>query len=153
MRISSVISNSVSSKLWYILNNKCVFGKNYFCQFILLFSLFLLLFIGLITLFDIIYGSYCTISAKFYLYLQYFQQKVFNFSKISGFQMDPKCDRWKIIMISVVNLNESDITWITIGHVISCTKQIMKNVMFLILLIHKMWMRHILAQNLHYISS
>ena len=46
-------------------------------------------FMGFIALFDIIYESYFTISANFYLYLQYFQQKVFNFSKISGFQTDP----------------------------------------------------------------
>ena len=39
-------------------------------------------------LFDTIYRSYCTISANFYLYLQYFQQKIFNFSKISGSQTD-----------------------------------------------------------------
>ena len=48
---------------------KCVFGKNCFCQFILLFSLFLLLFIGLIALFDTIHRSYSTILANFYLYL------------------------------------------------------------------------------------
>ena len=46
---------------------------------------------GLTTLFGTIHGSHCTISAKFYLYLQYFQQKVFNFSKISGSQTNPKC--------------------------------------------------------------
>ena len=56
---------------------------------ILLFSLFLLLFMGPTALFDIIHESYCTILAKFYLYLQYFQQKVFNFSKINGSQTDP----------------------------------------------------------------
>ena len=39
-------------------------------------------------LFGIIYRFYCTISVNFYLYLQYFQQKVFSFSKISGFQID-----------------------------------------------------------------
>ena len=43
-----------------------MFGKNYFCQLILLFILFLLLFMGSIILFDTIYGSYCTISANFY---------------------------------------------------------------------------------------
>ena len=30
-------------------------------------------------LFSIIHGSHCTISTNFYLYLQYFQQKVFSF--------------------------------------------------------------------------
>ena len=38
------------------------------------------------TLFDTIHRPHCTISVNFYLYLQYFQQKVFNFSKIT----DPK---------------------------------------------------------------
>ena len=61
-----------------------------FAQLILLFSLFLLLFMDFTTLFDIIYESYYTISASFYLYLQYFQHKVFNFSKISGSQTGPK---------------------------------------------------------------
>ena len=41
---------------------------------------------GPIAFFGTIHESHCTISANFYLYLQYFQQKVFNFSKISGFQ-------------------------------------------------------------------
>ena len=41
-------------------------------------------------IFFTIYGSHYTISTNFYLYLQYFQQKVFSFSKISGFQTDPK---------------------------------------------------------------
>ena len=39
--------------------------------------------------FGTIYGSHCTISANFYFYLQYFQQKTFSFNKISGFQTDP----------------------------------------------------------------
>ena len=44
-----------------------------------------------IALFDIIYGSQCTILANFYLYyLQYFEQKVFNFNKISESQIDTK---------------------------------------------------------------
>ena len=62
--------------LYYI---KCVWQKlkN---QLILQFSLFLLLFIGPTTLFGTIYGSSCTISVNFYLYLQYFQQKVFSFT-------------------------------------------------------------------------
>ena len=38
--------------------------------------------------FGIIYGSHSTISTNFYLYRQYFQQKIFNFSKISGSQTD-----------------------------------------------------------------
>ena len=46
---------------------------------ILLFSLFLLLFMSSITLFGTIYGSHCIISTNFYFYLQYFQQKKFQF--------------------------------------------------------------------------
>ena len=52
---------------------KCAFGYQLKSQPILLFGLFLLLFIGLIVLFDIIHRSHCTISANFYLYLLYFQ--------------------------------------------------------------------------------
>ena len=43
---------------------------------------------SLIVLFGITYRFHCTISVNFYLYLQYFQQKVFSFSKISGLQID-----------------------------------------------------------------
>ena len=55
---------------------------NYFCQLILLFSLFLLLFINPVTFFYTIYECYCTISINFYFYLPYFQPKNFSFSKI-----------------------------------------------------------------------
>ena len=51
---------------------KCAFDSKLKSQFILLFNLFLLLFIGPIVLFGTIYESHCTISANFYLYLQYF---------------------------------------------------------------------------------
>ena len=37
-------------------------------------------------IFATIHNFHYTISTNFYLYLQYFQQQVFNFSKISGFQ-------------------------------------------------------------------
>ena len=67
-----------------------MFGKNYFCQLILLFGLFFLPFMGSTALFSTIHGSHCIISANFYLYLQYFKQKVFNFTKIIGSQTDPK---------------------------------------------------------------
>ena len=67
---------------------KCSFGKNYFCQLILLLSLFFILFMSPTTSFGTIYRSHCTISANFYLYLQYFQQKTFSFNKISRFQTD-----------------------------------------------------------------
>ena len=40
---------------------------------------------GLTVLFGTIHESYYIISANFYLYLKYFQQKIFNFNKISGF--------------------------------------------------------------------
>ena len=39
--------------------------------------------------FDTIHVSYCIILVNFYFYLQYFQQKVFNFRKISEFQIEP----------------------------------------------------------------
>ena len=45
---------------------------------------------SLITLFDTIYKFHCTISVNFYLYLQYFQQKVFSFSKINNSQTNLK---------------------------------------------------------------
>ena len=53
-------------------------------------NLFFLLFMSSTALFCTIHESYCTISTNIYLYLQYFQQKVFNFSKISGSQTDPQ---------------------------------------------------------------
>ena len=52
-------------------------------------SLFLLLFMDFTALFGTIHESYYTISANFYLYLPYFQQKVCSFSKISVSQTDP----------------------------------------------------------------
>ena len=66
----------------------CLFSKYYFCHLILLFSLFLLLFMSFTVLFDVIYGSHYTILANFCLYLQYFQQKILSFSKISEFSTD-----------------------------------------------------------------
>ena len=41
-------------------------------KIILLFNLFLLLFMGLIALFNTIHEFHCIILVKFYLYLQYF---------------------------------------------------------------------------------
>ena len=55
-----------------------------------------------IALFGIIHGSHNTISANFYLYLLYFQLKVFSFNKISGSQTDPK-----IILLSQEELQPS----------------------------------------------
>ena len=45
---------------------KCPFGKDYFCQLILLFSLFLLLFMGLTVLFQLTFTViYSTFNKKF----------------------------------------------------------------------------------------
>ena len=54
-----------------------------------------------IALVDTIYGSHYTISANFYLYLQYFQQKVFSLSKISEFQTDPKSIWQETFLITI----------------------------------------------------
>ena len=64
------------------------FWYTFTCQLILLFSLFLLLFIGLTALFSIIYESHYTISANFYLYLHYFQQKILSLRRISESSTD-----------------------------------------------------------------
>ena len=69
----------------------CAFGSKLKSQLILLFSLFLLLFMDPTALFGTIHGFYYTISTDFYLYLLYFQQKVFNFNKISEFQTNLTC--------------------------------------------------------------
>ena len=55
----------------------------------LLFSLFLLLFMDLTALFGTIHKFRYTISTNFYLYLQFLQQKIFNFNKISKSQTNP----------------------------------------------------------------
>ena len=52
----------------------CIWQKIKKSLLILLFSLFLLLFMGSTVLFVTIYEFYYTISVNFYLYLQYFQQ-------------------------------------------------------------------------------
>ena len=64
--------------------------------FPLLFSLFLVLFISFTVLFGTIYRSHCTISINFYFYLQYFQQKMFSFSKIRRSQIDSQSLRIKL---------------------------------------------------------
>ena len=61
-----------------------MFGK------VIFVNLFFLLFMGFVVLFDTIHESHYTISANFYIYLQYFQQKKFNFSIINRSQTDPK---------------------------------------------------------------
>ena len=77
---------------------KCAFAYRLKSQVILLFNLLLLLFMGSTAFFGIMYGSHCTISANFYLYLQYFQQKVFSFSKINESQTDPKSFYLELIL-------------------------------------------------------
>ena len=74
------------------ISSKCAFDSKFKSQLILLFNLFLLLFISPIALFGTIHRSQYTISTNFSLYLQYFQQKVFSFSKINRSQTDPNCD-------------------------------------------------------------
>ena len=64
---------------------KYAFGSKLRNQLILLFSLFLLLFMGFTALFGNIHGSHYTISANFYLY----QQKIFSFSKINESRTGP----------------------------------------------------------------
>ena len=46
-------------------------------------GLFLLTYFTIQLIFTTIYESHCTISMNFYLYLLYFQQKIFSFNKIS----------------------------------------------------------------------
>ena len=83
-------------------------------QLILLFSLFLLLFINPIALFGIINRSHCTISANFYLYLQYFQQKVFSFSKTNESQTDPKWQ--KFFFLGHLRVSKENISQIQLLH-------------------------------------
>ena len=82
--------------VWDIYIIMCTFDKNYFCQLIFLFSLFLLLFIAL---FGTIHESHYIISTNFYHYSQYFQQKIFRFSKISGSQ------KWTLYITITQNTN------------------------------------------------
>ena len=63
---------------------------------VLLFSLLLVLFMGLTALFGTIHESHDTISINFYLNLQYFQQKVFSFSKISRSQIDSQSHIYRV---------------------------------------------------------
>ena len=67
--------NSISVRLaWIIFSNLFYYSAYFF-----------LLFMSHITLFGTIHRSHYTISVNFYLYLQYFQQKKFSFSKINRF--------------------------------------------------------------------
>ena len=68
MQTNADAANIISTQM----GTKYSFGKYYFCQIILQFSLFLLLFMGLSALCDTIHGSHYTISVNTYFYLQYF---------------------------------------------------------------------------------
>ena len=89
-----------------------MFGFKLKNWFILLFNLFLLLFIGPTILFDTIHKSHCTISANFYIYLQYFQQKVFSFNKISRSQTDPQFLKIKIKNKKIIIRGASQMRWL-----------------------------------------
>ena len=55
----------------------------FFCQLILLFNLFLLLFMGFTTLFSTIYGSTVLFQLTFTFIYSNFSKKNFNFNKIN----------------------------------------------------------------------
>ena len=88
---------------------KCAFDMDYFCQLISLFSLFLLLFIGLTILFQLIFTFIYSI----------FSKKIFNFNKISGFQMDHKCiyyhtlsfGGWNLYINLIFGQGQPNIIW------------------------------------------
>ena len=65
-------------KIWIqILSNnttKCLFDKIYFCQLILLFNLFLLLFMSFTVFFGTIYSPHCTFLYYSWVSLYYFSQ-------------------------------------------------------------------------------
>ena len=68
MQTNANAANIISTQM----GTKYSFGKDYFCQIILQFSVFLLLFMGPTALCDTIHGSHYTISTNIYFYLQYF---------------------------------------------------------------------------------
>ena len=79
---------SVFSKISCIqMDPKCPFRQFIFCQFILLLSFFLLLFMGSIALFDTIHGSTILFQLTFTFIYNNFS-KFFSFSKISRSQTD-----------------------------------------------------------------
>ena len=67
---------------------------------------------GFTALFDTIHESHGTISANFYLYLQYFQQKVFSFNKISRSQTDPQSLKIKIKNKKIIIRGASQMRWL-----------------------------------------
>ena len=62
---------------------------------------------GPTTVFGTIHRFHYTISANFYFYLQYFQQKIFSLGKISRFQMDPKCPFGSSLKSQLISLFSS----------------------------------------------
>ena len=105
-----------------------MFASKIESQFILLFSLFLLLFMSSTALFGTFHESHCIISANFYFYLQYFQQKVFNFNKISRSQTDPKFEI-VFILINIHNIFTTNFKWHFISLLLKiCCENIVKNV-------------------------
>ena len=71
MQTNADAANIISTQM----GTKYSFGKDYFCQIILQFNLFLLLFMGLTALCDTIHGSHYTISVNTYFYLSTFSKK------------------------------------------------------------------------------
>ena len=65
----------------------CLFDKDYFVS-LFYYSAYFCYIHGSYCTFGTIHESHYTILANYYLYLQYFQQKVFNFGKISKSQTD-----------------------------------------------------------------
>ena len=76
------LDNSCES--FYIALDDCAFGSKLKSQFIFA------TIHGPHALFGTIFEYHYTISVNVYLYLRYFQQKIFSFSKISGCQKDAK---------------------------------------------------------------
>ena len=68
---------------------KCAFGSKLKKLAYFIIQLIFATIHGSTVLFGTIYKPHCTISVNVYLYSQYFQQKIFNFSKISDSSIDP----------------------------------------------------------------
>ena len=79
---------NITVELHFFMLLVCV-GQKLFLPTYFTIQLIFVTIYGLYIIFGIIHGSHYTILANFYFYLQYFQQKVLSFSKISGFQTDP----------------------------------------------------------------
>ena len=71
--LKTYVGLSSKNRKWTLCcHYRCAFGLRWKMKIISLFSLFLLLFMGLIALFSTIHRLHCTISINFYLYLSYF---------------------------------------------------------------------------------